>query len=917
MSDLKGATINPITSIVSGASRLEPEDHQVDLAAISSQPISLGEIGQSLTSDQKFFILKRLNYDGLVSLEDLPVDATFMIEKIESLTVEESLEILRDSVKEYKDDPNYPAKDLQLIEDLLSEIPADYDNVKSKLGSQFADKDEEKKSHSASEVHLTSESESVTADPNRHEIVDWKLQVRLEGAIFAYHSPYPEVRAIAGPYDDPSIPCETFRAYVIGIVWMAIGAFINQFFQMRQPAISFSTSVAQLFLYPTGQLWYYVFPDVTVPLGKYSFRLSPGPWTYKEQMFATIIFAVFGGTQYVSYNFYTQKVDVFYGNKWVTWGYQILLALSNNFLGFGFAGILRRFACYPVKAIWPTILPTLALNQALLAPERKENINGWTISRYYFFFIACAGSFLYFWIPDYLFGALSTFNWMTWIKPDNFNLAMITGSVSGLGVNPITTFDWNILDFGSPLVVPFFTQVYQYAGMVLSFFIICAVYWTNSKWTAFLPINNNGIFNNQGGYYNVREVLDDKGLLDIEKYKAYGPPFYTAANLVVYGTFFAMYPFSVFYESIVRWPAIQASLYSVYTTFRHFRTSVYEGLTDPHSRMMSRYKEVPDWCYLIILVIALVLAIVCVEIYPTQTPVWTLFFALGINLVFLIPLTALASSTGFSFGLNVLVELIIGYALPGNSQALMFVKAFGYNIDGQAQNYVSDQKMGHYAKIPPRALFRGQILSVFIGSFIALAITNWQIGGEIEDLCVPGNKMKFTCPPAKTYFSASVLWGTIGPKRVFGGLYPVLRWCFLIGFLLVFPALAFRWYGPKKIARDFQPSIFMGGFLNWAPYNLSYYTGSMYLSIAFMYYIKKHYLTWWEKYNFVLSGALGAGVAFSSIIIFFAMQYHDKSISWWGNNVMYAGLDGASPSRYNVTEMAPDGYFGPRIGHFP
>ena len=31
--------------------------------------------------------------------------------------------------------------------------------------------------------------------------------------------------------------------------------------------------------------------------------------------------------------------------------------------------------------------------------------------------------------------ALSTFNWMTWIKPDNQNLAVVTGSVGGLGLN--------------------------------------------------------------------------------------------------------------------------------------------------------------------------------------------------------------------------------------------------------------------------------------------------------------------------------------------------------------------------------------------------------------------------------------------------------------------------------------------------
>jgi hypothetical protein len=50
--------------------------------------------------------------------------------------------------------------------------------------------------------------------------------------------------------------------------------------------------------------------------------------------------------------------------------------------GPGFAGYLRRFSVYPVKALWPTILPTIAMNRALTQAEPKENINGWTVSRY-------------------------------------------------------------------------------------------------------------------------------------------------------------------------------------------------------------------------------------------------------------------------------------------------------------------------------------------------------------------------------------------------------------------------------------------------------------------------------------------------------------------------------------------------------
>lgn len=95
---------------------------------------------------------------------------------------------------------------------------------------------------------------------------------------------------------------------------------------------------------------------------------------------------------------------------------------------------------------------------------------------------------------------------------------------------------------------------------------------------------------------------------------------------------------------------------------------------------------------MIILVISLVLGIVMVEHYPTNTPVWGIFFTIGINFIFLIPITLIYSVTGFSFGLNVLVELIVGYAIPGNGTALNILKAYGYNIDGQAQNYITDQK---------------------------------------------------------------------------------------------------------------------------------------------------------------------------------------------------------------------------------
>ncbi|ODQ82654.1 hypothetical protein BABINDRAFT_74823 [Babjeviella inositovora NRRL Y-12698] len=635
-------------------------------------------------------------------------------------------------------------------------------------------------------------------------------------------------------------------------------------------------------------------------------------------MFATICISVGVGSSYVSYNIISLKLDQFYGFTWVSFGYQVLLILSTQFMGFGFAGIMRKISVYPVRAMWPTLLPTLALNRAMLKDEKLQIINGWKVSRFNFFYIVFGGMFLYFWFPDYLFTALSVFNWMTWIAPNNFNLAAITGSVYGLGLNPIATFDWNYMTqiIQHPLATPWYTIANIYIGSIIAFFCIIGVYWSNHLWTGYLPINSNGLYTNTGKPFMVTEILTN-GVFDEAKYQAYSPPYYSAANLVLYGAYFAIYPFSVVYTSMIEWTGMAASFRQVWYSLKDYKRSNFAGFNDPHCRMMSKYKEVPDWWFLAVLVFSIVLSILCVKLYPAQTPIWGIFFALAINLVFLVPLVVIYAVTGFSFGLNVLVELIVGYAIPGNGVALMTLKTIGYNIDGQAENYITNQKTAHYSNIPPMALFRGQMLATFIQCFVTLGVMNWVLS-NVDGLCTSHQAQKFSCPAERTFFSASVLWGVIGPKRVFNGLYPILKWCFLIGALLPIPCYAFKRYGPKSVTRAFQPTLILGGFTIYAPYNLTFVTPALIVGFFFMYHIKRRYSDWWEKYNYVLSSALSAGVAFSSIIIFFAVQYHEKDVTWWGNTVSGGGIEGGVGQQSRLdTSILPKGYFGPAPGSYP
>ncbi|OBA20920.1 OPT-domain-containing protein [Metschnikowia bicuspidata var. bicuspidata NRRL YB-4993] len=890
-----------IASVASDSSRVLDT-----LRVVASQPMSISEVAEGFTPAQKDYILKKLNFDTLVSFDELPVSVSYMMEKIDHLSVPDAVGILEEFAAQHSDDVNIKTDDFEFIERLLASAPTSPTNA---IDAVFDEKND-------SNEKTVQEREWNDSEYGEYDIFDWALQVKTEAGIIEFHSAYPEVRAVTEPYDDVELPVETLRVYIVGIIWTCIGAFINEFFLERQPSISLSAAVVQIFLYPSGTFLAWVLPKRKIKIWKWSIDLNPGPWNHKEQMLATLFYSVSGGTPYVSYNIPVIKMDKYYGIKWADWGYQILLILSTQFMGFGFAGIMRKFAVYPTRSIWPSILPTLALNKALVQKEPKENINGWKISRYNFFLVAFIGSFVYFWLPDYLFEALSYFNWMTWIAPNNATLAVITGSIGGLGLNPITTFDWNIISFNSALIIPFYSQLNQYIGSIIAFFCIIGVWYSNYKWTGYLPINSNSLFTNTGDYYSVSTILDENNLMDQAKYEEYGPPFYTAANLVLYGSFFAIYPFTVLYVGLTQWSHIKFAFGGLWGAIRNFRKSTFDGYHDAYSRSMRNYKEVPEWCFLIVLVISIVLAIICVEVYPMETPVWSVFFAVGINFVFLIPLTLVYSITGFSFGLNVLVELIVGYALPGNGMALMFIKALGYNIDGQAQNYITDQKMAHYVRIPPRALFRSQILSTLISCFISLAVINFTID-NIENYCETGQAQKFTCPSATTFYSSSVFWGVIGPKKVFSGLYPILKWCFFIGFLLAPVAfLVKRYLRQYKVVKYFEPVLIIGGFLIYAPYNLSYITPGFIASFFFMYVIRDRYLNWFKKYTFLLSGALTAGVAFSSIIIFFAVQYHDKSIDWWGNSVSYSGLDASGFSNLDPS-TAPDGYFGPRAGNYP
>jgi OPT family small oligopeptide transporter len=568
-------------------------------------------------------------------------------------------------------------------------------------------------------------------------------------------------------------------------------------------------------------------------------------------------------------------------------------------------------------------LVTIALNQAF-HNEKNVAVTGplrsiWTMSRLKFFLLAFGAMFVYFWFPNYIFNALTYFTWMSWIAPNNLNLNTIVGMQNGLGLNPWPTFDWNVLLFDGtdPLMIPFFSTFNKFVGVSVSFFVVLGLWYTNAYYTGYFPINSNRVYDNTGNLYNVSRAIDNRGIFSAEKYEAYSPAYMAAGNLTVYIFFFAIYPATLMYIFLNHRYELKMGFKSLINSFRRNRTEseTLGEYQDVHSRLMKKYPEVPEWWYILVLVAAVACGLGGIAGWETYTTPGVVFYGILLCMIFVVPVGIIKSMTGIEVTLNVLAEFIGGAWVNGNALAMNYFKAFGYVTCAHAVWFANDLKLAHYLKIPPRQTFWAQMVATLVSTFVCTGVLNFQMN-DVPGVCTVDAPFHFTCPGINTFFTAAVLWGTIGPQRVFGtgGQYTTLLVGFPIGIVipLVFWMIQRRWKD-SRWTRQIHPVAILYGGLYWAPYNMSYVIPAVPIAWLSWLYVKKRFLGFWAKYNFVLSAAFSSGIAIAAIIMFFSLQWAEIEISWWGNNVVYQGCEGEACLRLT---LADGEHFGPGPGQF-
>ncbi|XP_059629773.1 oligopeptide transporter 4-like [Cornus florida] len=692
-------------------------------------------------------------------------------------------------------------------------------------------------------------------------------------------SPVEEVRLTVSNHDDPTLPVWTFRMWFLGLVSCVLLSFLNTFFSYRTEPLVITMISVQVATLPIGRLMAKVLPTTTFRLpgmGEREFSLNPGPFNMKEHVLISIFAnagAGFGSGAAYAVGI-VNIIKAFYHRK-ISFLASWILVITTQVLGYGWAGILRKYVVDPAHMWWPSSLVQVSLFRALHEKDHRRMTRG------KFFSIALICSFSWYLFPGYLIPILSNISWVCWAFPKSVTAHQIGSGMRGLGLGSLTL-DWSVVAsfLGSPLVTPFFAIANVCVGYVAIMYVLLPVaYWGLNLYTAQnFPIFSSHLFSAQGQIYNVSAIVNDKFQIDYPAYEQQGRLYLSTFFALTYGIGFAAVVATLSHVALFNGKEI----------YNQFRAS-YGRKSDIHTKLMRKYKDIPNWWFHLMLGVSLVLSLaLCIFMNDqVQMPWWGLVFASGLALIFTLPISIITATTNQTPGLNVITEYIMGVILPGRPIANVCFKTYGYISMSQAVSFLNDFKLGHYMKIPPRSMFIVQCVGTILAGTINIA-TAWWLLTSVNNICqdqlLPPNS-PWTCPGDRVFFDASVIWGLVGPKRIFGSLgnYGALNWFFLggaLGPLLVW--LLHKAFPSQQWIKLINLPVLLGATAAMPPATTLNFNSWIFFGTIFNLFVFKYRKGWWQRYNYVLSAAMDAGLAFMGVLLYFSLSMEDISISWWG-----------------------------------
>ncbi|KAF9462816.1 peptide transporter MTD1 [Collybia nuda] len=668
--------------------------------------------------------------------------------------------------------------------------------------------------------------------------------------------------------DDPTLPAFTFRMWFLGLGLACFGSVLGQIFYFRPQTVFVSQLFIQIIAYILGRVLEELLPGPGNPRENLKMKntafwrfMNPGPFNIKEHV-AITIFASTAADSALAISIFAAD-DLFYGIQ-PNVGVGIFTLIGSQLMGYGLGGIMRSFLVYPTYIVFPNLLPTVQLFDALHRGKKiilqKKRVK--------FFWIVFIAIFIWEWLPEYIAPTLTGISIFCLANQKSAWFTRIFGGAAGnegLGAFALS-FDWNYVGSGGgsmgALFTPISTQLSLYSGTAICMIAFCACYAMNVWNGAKFPFLSQQLFYLNGTIYQQLRILDDKLMLDPAKLEVEGLPWFASsqvlakigANLAIGATI----------THVVLWYGVD-----IIEIIKKYRAG---ESYDPHLTKMKIYPEVPMWWYIAMLLGSFAMAMATMYTGGSGLPWWGLIVSLIIATIFLPFVVTVYAITGFSPNIQNLVQMLGAAMIPGNPQANMYFTLYGFNTLDQARGLIRDLKMGQYTKLPPRVTFAVQSLGAVVGGLLNYVIMKTIISSRRDILLDIQGSNVWSGQQVQTFNSDAISWGALGNILYApGGRYAIVPFSILIGLAIPVPFWIAHRYFPK-IGANFVVTPVLCWTLGYLSVgiNSSVFT-TFCLAVFSQYYLRRYRPRWFRKYNFLLSAALDGGTQVMVFVFTFAV----------------------------------------------
>lgn len=692
------------------------------------------------------------------------------------------------------------------------------------------------------------------------------------------------VREIVPLEDDPTIPVLTFRYFILSIIFIVPGAFIDTMNSFRTTSAAYSIFFVQLASHWVGKWLAKVLPDKKVGFGRFRFSLNPGPWSIKETAMITIT-ASSGATGSQGINCLA-LAEIYYGET-VNAAVAIFFMWTIVYVGYSYAAIARNFLLYDPQFIWPQALvqTTLFQTQSKSDSDSKQGSKQMRV-----FFFVLIGVCIWHFFPEYIWPMTSSLAFLCWVAPENYTANFIGSGLGGMGFMNITL-DWSNIT-SSIMLYPYWVQVIQFLAFILSAWILIPLVKWGSLSNYKFGLMSNSLFLANGTKYPTTELLTPDLQLNVTRYEELGHVHLGAQR--AWNMFFdyAAYVSGFTWVVVFGYKSLSTSFKKL-VACRREKGSLSLQYTDRLNKLQSAYKEVPLYWYVVLFVASFVTLLVILATNSLFMPWWCLIVGLAFGLIIVTPLAWLYALSNFQLAIGTFNELLYGYMIQSKSlrhpAGATVYGAIAGDAWYRAQYILQDQKIGHYMHLPPKAVFFSQIFGELIGVPINYAALRWVLSSKKDFL--NGTKVdtlhQWTGQQIVSYNTNAIQYVVLGPTRLFKN-YQVLPYGFLVGALAPVAIYALYKLFPKSKLKFnlWNTTVFFStmssfyGNISTGPFS-QFVGGTITMFYAYRY---KHNL--WKKYNYLLAAAIDTGYNLAILLIFiiFASGKTITMPNWWGNN---------------------------------